>query len=218
MAKVTQDSISEEISKLVSKINEQNPFLIVGIASGVIAVVFYFVFFQSKIRETTALSAEIGNLSQSLEQTKSNLQRISQYNQELANLRVKIESFNKKIKSRDEIPVALENLSRLASDNGVKIEQMMPDEARSEVVFNNAEGNFVAIPIVIGARSSYHDFGRFINKLEAAGIFLGITDFGIAANSADSNQHLIKLVLRLVIFEAAEKSDKADKKTSRAAK
>ena len=92
---------------------------------------------------------------------------------------------------------------------------MMPDEARNEVILENDEGNFITIPVVIGARSSYHDFGRFINKLEDAGIFLGISDFGIMSNSADSNNHLVKLVLRLVIFEQVDKNDKAAKKTGK---
>ncbi len=218
MAKASSENINEQISKLISKINEQNPFLVVSIAAGVILVLFYFIFFQAKIKETTALGAEIGNLSQSLDQTKSDLQRINQYNQELDNLRKKIENFNKKVKSKDEIPVALESLSRLASDNGVKIEQMMPDEARSEIILSNAEGNFVAIPVVIGARSGYHDFGKFVNKLEDSGIFLGVSDFGVMTNSADSNQHMVKLVLRLVIFEKVEKSDKPERKKGRVIK
>ncbi len=218
MPRVTQDNSSQSAARLISRINEQNPFLVVGIAAGVILVVFYLVFFQAKIKEATTLTGEIGDLQQTLDQTKSNLQRINQYNQELENLQKKIENFSKRIKSRDEIPGALENLSRFASEQGVKIEQMMPDETHSEIVLTNAEGNFVAIPVVIGARGSYHDFGRFINKLENAGIFLGSSGFGIMTNSANGNQHLIKLVLRLVIFETVEKSDKPERKKGRVIK
>ncbi len=218
MARITQDNISEESSKFISKLNEQNPFLIVWLAAGVILVVFYVLFFQAKVKETTVLSAEIGNLQQSLDQTKSDLQRIKQYSQELDNLRTKIENFSKRVKSKDEIPVAFEKLSRFAADNGVKIEQMMPDEARSEIVLSNAEGNFVAIPVIIGARSSYHDFGRFVDKLEDAGIFVGVYDFGIMTNPTDSNQHLVKLVLRLIIFEKVEKNDKPERKKGRVIK
>lgn len=218
MAKVSQDKFIEESTQWFAKINQQNPFLVVWISVGVILVVFYLVFFQTKLKEMTALGAEIGNLAQSLDQTKADLQRIDQYNQELGNLRDKIENFNKRVRSKDEMPAAFEKLSRFAAEHGVKIEQMMPDEPRSEIVLSNAEGNFVGIPVVIGARGSYHDFGRFINKLEEAGIFVGVYDFGIMSNPEDSNRHLIKLVLRLVIFEKVEKSDKPERKKGRVIK
>ncbi len=215
MARSAPEKIDEQISRVVTKINEQNPFLVVGISVGVLLVIFYLLFFQAKIKETTVLTAEIGNLQQTLDETKNNLARLNQYNQELLNLRQKINFLSKKIKSKEEIPAALESLSRVASENGVKIEQMMPDEGRSDIVLSNDEGNFTAIPVVIGARSSYHDFGRFINKLEDAGIFLGITDFGVMTNSADSNQHLVKLVLRLVFFEKVDKNDKPARKAGK---
>lgn len=211
MARNTQSTVNEQISKLISKINEQNPFLVVGIAAGIIIVLFYFVFFQSKIKETTALGSEITTLQQTLDETKNNLQRLSQYNQELANLRKKIDDLGKKIKTKEEIPTALESLSDLAAQNGVKIQQMRPDEARGETVLKNTEGKFISIPVVIGARSSYHDFGKFVNTIEQSGIFLGISDFGVMVNLDDSNQHLIKIVMRLVIFEKAEIVDKAVK-------
>ena len=215
MARDVQINIGEEVSKLISKINEKNPYLIVGIGAGIILIGFYFIFFQAKFKEITILSAEMGNLRQTLEQTQSNLQRVNQYNKERANLNQKIENFSKKIKSKDEIPGALEKLSRLAAQNGVKIEQMMPDEAHSEVVLKNEEGHFISIPVVIGARSSYHDYGRFVDKLEDAGIFLGISDFGIMTNSADSNKHLVKMVLRLIIFEKVDKNEQIDSKTGK---
>ncbi len=207
MAKNTSSDISGNISSWIATVNEKNPFLIIGLFSGVLLIFFYLVFFQTKVKETTVLGGEIRNLQQSLEETENNLARKSQYVQELVNYNKKLDALNRKIKAKEDIPAALEKLSQLASDNNVKIEQMMPDEGRSEIVLKNPDGNFTAIPVVIGARSSYHDFGRFVNKVEESGIFLGISDFGISTNTADSNQHLVKLVLRLVIFEKVENKE-----------
>ncbi len=208
MAKVTKSSIKEQVSDVISKINDQNPFLVVGIAIGVILVVYYFVFLQGKIKETTDLTTEISNLQQSLDSTNNNIQRSKQYKEEHSNLEQKIDNFNKMVKTKEEIPSALENLSRIAADKGVKIEQMMPDIARGETVLKNPDGKFIAIPIVIGARSSYHNFGRFMSAIENEGIFSGISDFGLMTNTADSNQHLVKLALKVIIFEKAEKVEK----------
>ena len=48
MARDVQINIGEEVSKLISKINEKNPYLIVGIGAGIILIGFYFIFFQAK--------------------------------------------------------------------------------------------------------------------------------------------------------------------------
>ena len=214
MAKVTKSSLRDEITGLISKINNQNPFLIVGIILGFILVVYYFIFLQGKIKETTEIGGEVSNLQQSLDVTKNNIQRFSQYQDELKNLQNRLESLNKKVKTSEEIPSALENLSRAAADNGVKIEQMMPDTARGEAVLKNKEGKFIAIPIIIGARSTYHNFGKFVNVLEREGVFSSIPDFGIMVNPDDNNQHLVKLVLKIIIFEKLEKSEKPTDKNA----
>lgn len=215
MAKNNPSLSGESLSATIAKINEKSPYLIVMIVAGAIAVFFYYAFFETKIKETTVLGGEIRDLHQTLDETHNNLLRIGQYQQEVAKLKTKIEKYSKRVKSREDIPSALESLSRLASENGVKIEQMMPDEAHNEIVFKNAEGNFIAIPVVIGAKSGYHDFGRLINKLEDAGLFVGLRDFGIVTNASDSNQHQVKLVLNLVIFEKADNVEKPERKHGR---
>ncbi|MCC6758285.1 MAG: type 4a pilus biogenesis protein PilO [Candidatus Omnitrophica bacterium] len=209
MAKNSFGNIGDEISSAIEKVNAKNPYLIVGIVCGAILIMFYFGFFQSKLGEITILNGDIGNLKQSLDETKNNLQRLNQYNEEVTLYRKRVEVLSKKIRNKDDIPVALENLSRLAVQSGVRIEQMMPDEARGEVVHKTADTSYIAIPIVIGARSSYHSFGKFVNSLEKEGIFLGFSDLGILTNPADNNQHMVKLVLRLAVTEKIEKSDKA---------
>jgi Tfp pilus assembly protein PilO len=209
MSKNNFGNIGDEVSRVIDKVNAKNPYLIVGIVCGAILIMFYYGFFQAKLGEITILNGDIGNLQQSLDETKNNLQRLNQYNEEIALYRKRVEILNKKIRTKEDIPVALENLSRIAVESGVQIEQMMPDEARGEVVHKAGDTKYIAIPIVIGARSSYHGFGKFVNSLEKEGIFLGFSDLGIMTNPSDPNQHLVKLVLRLAVTEKDEKTDKA---------
>ena len=209
MSKNNLGNIGEQVSAVIDRVNAKNPFLVVGIVCGAILVMFYSGFFQSKVGEITILNGDIDNLNQSLDVTKNNLQRLGQYNSEVELYSKRVEILSKKIRSKEDIPVALENLSRIAVESGIQIEQMMPDEARGEVVHKSADTKYIAIPIVIGATGSCHSFGKFVNKLEKEGIFLGFSDLGILTNPADPNDHLIKLVLRLAIPEKDEKTDKA---------
>ena len=193
---------------LISKVNDKNPWIVVFVAIGLILAIYYVVFLQGKLKELTEITTTIDNSRQALDVTKNDIQRYVQYQEELKNLQRKLETLSKKIKSKEEIPGALQNLSQLSSKNGVKIEQLMPDTDRGKVLLKNNEGKFVAVPVIIGAKSTYHNFGRFLNALERQGIFSGVADFGLMVNPDDSNQHLVKLVLNIIIYEVADKEEK----------
>lgn len=208
MAKSGKGGIQDQITDLITKVNEKNPSIVIFVAVGMILAVYYVVFLQGKLKELTELSTTISNSQQALDVTKNDIQRYPQYQDEVKNLQGKITALSRKIKSKEEIPGALQNLSQLASKNGVKIEQLMPDTDRGKVLLKNKEGKYVAIPVIIGAKSSYHNFGRFINALEQQGIFSSVADFGLVTNPEDSNQHLLKLVLHIAIFEVADKDEK----------
>lgn len=208
MATKYNKSIQDQVTDLITKANDKNPFMIVFVAIGLILAVYYVIFLQGKLKELTELSTTINNSQQALDVTKNDIQRFSQYQDEVKNLNKKLENLSKKIKSKDEIPIALQGLSQVAAKNGVKIEQLMPDTNRGKVLLKNKEGKFVAIPIIIGARSTYHNFGRFLNMVEKQGVFSGVADFGVMTNPDDANQHLVKIALNIIVFEVADKEEK----------
>jgi Tfp pilus assembly protein PilO len=196
-------ALPEQMTKMVSRINEKNPYLLAGLLAGGISVAYYFLFLQNKINEINTVQTEISGLQQSGTSTKSDIDRLAQYETELKSLNEKGEKLKVMIKTKEEVPVILENVSKMADRNGVTIEQIMPDTDKGKVVLKNSEGKYIAVPIVIGARSGYHNFGRFMNQLETEGM-LTIPDFAIMTNDKDNDHHLIKLILHVTIFEKAE--------------
>jgi Tfp pilus assembly protein PilO len=107
---------------------------------------------------------------------------------------------NYKIKSKEEVPMILENMSRIANKNNVRIEKLVPHPA-IEVLLENDEGQYLSVPIFIAAKSSYHNFGRFLNQLEVDEIFLNIPSFKIERQGNESAFHTVELKLDAIIFE-----------------
>ena len=51
------------------------------------------------------------------------------------------------------------------------------------------------IPIMISARSGYHELGSFISKLENADRFMEVSDIKLKANSANFRKHNVELIV-----------------------
>ena len=60
--------------------------------------------------------------------------------------------------------------------------------------------SYYALPILVQARSGYHDLGRFLNQLEKSNLFLYVTSFSIIAGE-DARAHALKMNLQAIVFE-----------------
>lgn len=194
----------EQFNKLITKINEKNPYyLLIGVLF-LILIVDYLVIMQFQLRTLGSLNPKIKTLSEELSGTKNNIQRLSQYEDEIKKLNRQLGRFIRRVKGKEEIPQALENISVIANKNGVKIEQIMPDTSTNEPVLQNSEGQYFIIPVIIEAKAGYHNFGRFLNQMEEEGVFLNVADFTLAANLKEGRLHTIKLTVDTIVLEPRE--------------
>ncbi len=194
----------EKFSKSISAIQEKNPYLIVcGIVFGVL-VIDYFAVLQFQLAALTSLTPKINALSQETKETTDNAARMPQYEREVKSLSEKIEKISQKVKPKGEMPLIIENISRIANKSGVKIDQIMPDQSAEKQVLKNKQGVYYSIPILVEARSGYHQFGHFFNQLEVEGIFMDIPEFSIMGNASEPMQHKIKLTLKVIFLENAK--------------
>jgi Tfp pilus assembly protein PilO len=88
----------------------------------------------------------------------------------------------------------------VASETGIKIDQIMPDMLGQELLTENNQRKYYDLPIYMEARGSYHDFGRFLGKMEQNDISLRVGAFSIVATN-DTGSHAIKITFKATIFE-----------------
>lgn len=192
--------IPKNFSSILEKINDKNRHYVFG---GILVVIFlldWFILMQPQLRALQKINPELKALSESIQNTKNDIQNIDTYKKQVEELKGKVSDIYLSVKAKEEVEVILERISLLANKNGVKIDQIKPDTQELEVLLENNERQFLSLPISIEAHSSYHNFGKFINELERDEIFLKVSTFTITPTS-EMRSHSIKLTLKAVIYD-----------------
>lgn len=190
----------DQFSSLLDNIDEKTRYYIFG---GILLFFFlldYFLLMGPQLGALSKINPEIKILKEDISKAKTNIKMTSQYENQVDDLKRKVAIMNLRVKSREEVPMILENISVLANTNGVKIDNIMPSTADQEILLENDERIYYSLPITLEASSGYHDFGRFINNIETGDIFLKINTFTISSGK-DSKRHNINLILGAVVFE-----------------
>ena len=86
----------------------------------------------------------------------------------------------------------------MAKSANTKIVGIMPVTGKEE----KAEKNqiYKEIPILISAKSGYHELGRFLNSLENSDRFMKVGDMHIRANPATPKKHDVELLVLTYIL------------------
>ena len=192
--------IPEQVSSVFSKVDGKNRYYVFV---GVLFAVFlldYFLLMSPQLSALRKICPEISAVSENIKKAKEDIKKLNVYRTDLEEVSKKFTEANLKIKSRDEVSFVLEHIAYIASETGIKIDQIMPDTLGQELLTENNQRKYFDLPIYMEARSSYHNFGRFLNKIEQNDVSLRVGTFSIVVTS-DTQYHAIKLTFRVTIFE-----------------
>ena len=192
--------IPPKLLALLEKIDDKNIHYVLGGAIVVILVLDIFLLMWPQMQAINKINPKIKTLSEDLKAARDNIQKSSFYTKENEKFKTKFEGISARIKSKEEAPLILERISRLANKNGVKIDQMTPNLQNQKQLLKEKERIYFALPIEIEAKSEYHSFGRFLNQIEANDLILIVDKFTVASVT-ESKQHQIKLTLNAVVFD-----------------
>lgn len=142
-----------------------------------------------------------GTAASDLERVRDAVSKTGLYEKTITSYGEKIDRYEKMLPAEKEIPALLEDLSAMARDSNIKILGITPVVAAPEK--NNrprAAGIYQEIPILINAKSGYHELGDFINNLENARRFMKVIDIGIRANKGTPEKHDVELIVMTYIL------------------
>jgi Tfp pilus assembly protein PilO len=159
------------------------------------ALYLYFVFVPQVVR-VFKLTASAGKMRSELKTARVVIKDFERLKSELKEQSLKVESYEKKLPAEQEIPALLENLSNMAKGSDIKIIGIVPaisyfkddKPAKESQIYRE-------IPILITAKSGYHELGRFLNSLENADRFMKVVDMNISANKMSPNKHDVELMV-----------------------
>lgn len=189
-----------KISEFISKIDEKNQrYFLIG-ALLFIFLLDYFILMRPQLVTLTKINPEIKLLSRDIEKAQEDIGKLAFYQAEVKGLESQLAQTSQKVKSKEEVSLILEQISRLANQNNIRIDQIMPFMEEQKVLLEDTKRTYYALPIFVQAKSGYHDLGRFLNQLEKNDLFLYVTSFSIITGE-DARTHALKMDLQAIVFE-----------------
>ena len=199
--------------KVVTKLQDMDPKNWYYVFAAIILLIFvadYFLLMSPQLGTLSKMNPEIKKLSDNLKKTKTDMARITQYKDQVQDLQHQVDQLRLRVRTKQEVPYIIEKVSRMAHKNDFKIDQIMPNMLQENVLLEHAERTYFDLPILIEARSTYHDFGRFINALESDDTFFKVDEFTVAAMSG-SRLNEVKMTLKTIVYEETTASERAAK-------
>ena len=167
-----------------------------------IAGIDYVLLLRVQLNGLRAMDVQAQTLKADIARVKTDVQHINQIKQDLESFRSQLEGVNSKIRSLQEVPLLLEDISRIAQESNVAIEQIIPLKEGQEPLVTAADVKYYSLPIVIVARSGYHMFGYFLRKLESSDLLFTVHELRIGRESLQGLNGLsIRTTLKVVLAD-----------------
>jgi len=197
-----------KILEVFNSLNEQVRYAIFGAVVVLILAADVFLLVLPQIRSIGDINEQIKKTSADTAQILNDKQRIEQIKKNLEDTRLKWEAMNNKVRSLQEVPAVLETISRIADENGVKIDQLMPQKQKQESLTVSPDGRYYALPVEIQAHCGYHMFGRFLNKLEGEELYFILKDLSVLNDDKSPNTHIFSVTIKIILVDKTKISSK----------
>jgi len=204
MQSINIHKIKENVEGVINRINEKNPYyLIIGLLMLVLLLDYVFIM-QFQLGALRTLGPKISEIKDNFKQFETNRGRVEKYKSDVKALVVRLAELDKRLRTTEEIPAVLGDFSRAANRNKIFVEQVLPETDFGDPVLKDAQGKYYLLPIVLDARSSYHNFGRFLNELETKATLIKVDGITVGSSTENPRQHIVKLRIQAVIFDPAK--------------
>jgi Tfp pilus assembly protein PilO len=187
--------------EMVKSLDTKYVYMLVAGLLLVLAVADYFLIASPQISGIISIDKKISQLGKDAETLVTNKQRLNQFQAQLEIARRDVKNFNSMVYTKDEIPVILKTIFSLASENGVIIDQLVPQPVDAKPLVANEEGNFYGMGIFVRTHAGYHQFGKFMNQLELKRMFWRISSAQLAVDEKDTQKHPFNMTLKVLILE-----------------
>ena len=190
--------------KNIRKFVEDNIYCVLGVFLLIMFLLDYVLITKRQMDALNTLNPQLTLLRQEIAETENNIHKSDDYQAQIARLKEQLQKTGYKIPSKEEV---LDGISRIAHQNKIKIDQMIPGKGMPEVLQKDAEEQYYAFPISVEAQGGYHDIGRFIDQLEKDHVYKTISALTIESNHKDPEHHTVRLMIKTILQDKIEKSE-----------
>lgn len=184
-------------------LEQQRTMILIAILAVVAFIVYLNIILRPQLLRVFTAFNKMGKAASDLKNSESAIAKVPGYKANIAAYREKVDYYEKMLPAEQEIPALLEGLSKMAKDSAVKIiaiTPILPQE--NEAGANNI---YQELPILINAKSGYHELGSFLSKLENADRFMMVADISVKSDSAAPKKHNVELLILTYILLGSNK-------------
>jgi len=173
-------------------------YVILG-GTAVIAVLCLVLVIIPRVTVLSRISAEAKALSDRISVTTDRVKSIDRLSKKLEGLREELNGYSRGLPDQKEITEFLEDLSAIAKTSDVKILSITPSGLEAAEKGKSEKVYYREMPIMITAKSGYHQLGRFVSNLEKGERFVTIEDLEIRYNKATPRKHTVEMGLKTYV-------------------
>ena len=193
-----------DLSKIVGSFNSLNDQMRYAILGGVVFLILLLdglLLVWPQISSISDNNDQIKQISDDTQQVLVDKRGAKGVNKSLQEERNQLSSLNIKVRPMQEVPAILSTISSIAKEYDVKIDQLIPEYSLLETLNTVEDSKYYALPVLIKARSGYHHFGHFLNKVENGDLFFVMKEFIIQNDEKNPNVHSYSLTIKIILKE-----------------
>ncbi|MDD4910344.1 MAG: type 4a pilus biogenesis protein PilO [Candidatus Omnitrophica bacterium] len=151
---------------------------------------------KPQISRLSGVNSNLRKLRSDIINARRDITELEKYKAGPAGSPERSEDLLRKVISEEEIPVLIEEVSKMAEGAGVKILQIRSvKNEQNKPAATTLLSKFFDIKIIISARSGFHELGKFINKIELFPVFMAVDGISIVHRGSGYPDHDIDMVL-----------------------
>lgn len=172
---------------------------IAAIVVGIVVLLLYVnLLLKPQVMKLFDNAVNITKMTVDVRNAEADIDKVGKYRRDIELYKDKITRYEKMLPAEQEIPSFLENLARMARSSNVKIIAITPVVKKEEAEQPNQI--YQEIPILINAKSGYHELGRFLASLEGSDRFMKVVDINIRTNNSTPKKHDVELLVLTYIL------------------
>ena len=178
--------------------------ILITLLGAIVLILYIYFIFLPQVAKDIGLIGKIMQMKNDLKGAQLLIAEKVGLEKRFAAYSEKIDLYEKKLPAQKEIPNLLEDLSSMARNANITIIGIMPTPLPAPLRGQKEKKGQVyqETPILITAKSGYHELGHFLSNLESGDRFMKVVDISVRANAAAPKKHDVELMVHTYVLPA----------------
>ncbi len=175
------------------KMNEQQTAILIILVTLIVLIAYINFALRPQVTGIARVFVDSGKMRADLKNAETLIGKMGEMKASIEAYEKKVGRYEKTLPTEQGLPGLLENLSEMAKSSNMKIVGIVPAVGASGGAQRTQA--YQETPIMITARSGYHELGRFLSRLENCDRFMKVADISILSNRASPKRHDVELLV-----------------------